>query len=337
MQANRILTYYTEIQQLKRGEMCSPRFADLHTSNRCNHNCVGCAYKDGLNNKIMTFDEHNKVVDDLLDLGVKGFDFAGGGDPLMIPYLSDIFDKIKKANCYYGIITNGSLLTDDLIRQIIDQATYIRISLEASCKEEYRKYKKVRAKEWYRVLDNISKLVKEKIKNKSNCEIGIKFSVGKSFRGARHYRNAMSLGNELCVDNIQFKALRHKPEELTLIEKGKENIIYNKIFKSKHYGMKLKKWILPVNDIPQCWLNPLHIVVDYLANVYICCYYYYRYDDHKIGNMFKKPLKDLWYSDYHKKLIMQIDKNECKKVDCKFFYHHKDAEQMLNGGSYEFL
>lgn len=337
MQANNILSYYTEIQQLIKNKMCYPRFADLHMSNICNQDCKGCAYKHKLNNKIIAKEDYLKIVNTLMDFGIKAFDIAGGGEPLMIPYIKDILNYIIYYNCYYGIITNGTLLNDELIEQIIRQASYIRISLEASCKDDYCIYKGVNSKQWHNVLSNILKLTDMKRKLKSNCEIGIKFSVGKSFNNELHYLQGVLLGINLNVDNIQFKAFRHEPEELTLDEKIQEDKICEGVFNKTETNIKLRKWIVPSDSVPQCWLNPLHIVVDYSGDVYLCCYYYYRYDNHRIGNMLQTSLKELWFNKKHQDMIKQIKKEECAYVDCKFFAHHKNIEYYLKGGWHEFL
>jgi len=340
MNQNNILSFYSEIQQLLKGEIPRPRFADLHTSNMCNHNCIGCAYRSSLNNRVMSKFQHEKIIKDLLKLGVKGFDFAGGGDPLKLSYINWMFDLVKREGGSYGVITNGTLFNEGLISQVISQATYVRISFEASNQEDYCKYKRVGRIQWHKLMENISSLVEEKKKLGSTCEIGIKFAVGKTLRGISHYAQALCLGRQLGVDNVQFKSLRHEPEELSLEEKKIEDEICTKLCNmSINKNLQIRKWIVPLEDkhIPQCWLNPLHIVIDYLGNVYLCCYYYYRILKHKLGNMLETPIEDLWFSDKHKLMIREINREECSKVDCKFFWHHKNVERMLKSGECNFL
>lgn len=332
MEITNIISYYDNIQLLQTDLMPGPRFVDLHTSNRCNQNCKGCAYANWLDNKIMSEEDHMKIIYDLLDLGVKGFDFAGGGEPLMLRYLPGIWDTIKRHGGNYGLVTNGTLLTDDLIDQLVEQATYVRISLEATCPHDYCMYKGVSTNHWSKAVGNIDKLVKAKKAKNSKCDISIKFSVGKSLRGFSHYHRGIQLGKVLKVDNVQFKALRHKPEELTLQEKKDEDLI-----DISAEGIQVRKWITPAEKIPQCWLNPLHTVVDHTGNVYICCYYYYRGKEHVLGNMLETKIDKFWFSDEHKKKIKDINKKECAKVDCKFFRHHRVVDEMIKTGKWNFL
>lgn len=334
---NNILTHYEAISQLKNGIMCNPRFADLHTSNRCNQACRGCAYKNDIDNTIISEKNHFKILEDLLKIGVKGFDFAGGGDPLALPYIENLWKYIIQNNANFGIITNGTMLTNAQMEYIIKYATYIRISLEGSTEKEYCEYKDVSSSHWHKVLSNIKNLVSLRKKLKSNCDISIKFSVSKSLRGIEHYASGVILSKLLNIDYTTFKALRHFPEELSEEEKIFEDRLLGQCVREQDGS--INKQIIPISfkNVPQCWLNPLHIVVDYLGNVYLCCYYYYRKEKHRIGNMLKDNLSDIWHSKDHWKSIREIDREDCSKVDCKFFNHHIIIEEASNNGKWEFL
>jgi len=334
---NNILTHYEAISQLKNGNMCNPRFADLHTSNRCNQNCKGCAYKSTIDNTIISEKNHFRIIKDLLELGVKGFDFAGGGDPLALPYIENLWKYIIRNNANFGIITNGTMLTDAQMEYIIKYATYIRISLEGSTEKEYCEYKDVSNSHWYKVLSNIKKLVSLQKKLKSNCDISIKFSVSKSLRGVEHYSSGISLAKMLNVDYTTFKALRHFPEELSKEEKIFENNLLECCLREYNYIANKQIIPIPFESVPQCWLNPLHIVVNYLGNIYLCCYYYYREKEHFLGNMLKESLFDIWHNEKHWESIRKIDRSECNKVDCKFFNHHVIVKKAANNGKWEFL
>jgi len=91
------------------------------------------------------------------------------------------------------------------------------------------------------------------------------------------------------------------------------------------------------DDVPKCWLNPLHTTMDHKGNIYLCCYYYYREERHLIGNIFETPFEEMWMSRDHRRKIGAIERAECAKVDCKFFNHHKAVDSAKIGGQIHFL
>jgi MoaA/NifB/PqqE/SkfB family radical SAM enzyme len=336
-QLTNIISRWDDILKLKRGKMVLPTFVDFHTSNRCNQFCHGCAYAGTLEGQMMSEEKHYQAVDMFIDLGVRAFDFAGGGEPTMLPYLPALLKHIKDRGANYGLITNGVMLNDELCEELFNSATYVRISLEASNREMYRKYKGIDL--WDKVLDRVEYLCQDRDQFDSACEISIKFSVGKSLRGLTHYIDGLKLGEDLDVDRITFKALRHEPEELTVKEAGLENGLLEELLSRDEYTRsKVSSWIVPWMNAPTCWLNPLHTVMDHLGNIYICCFYYHRdREKHCLGNIFEQSFKEIWFSEKHWEKINDIKREECRQVDCKFFHHHKAVYQALERGAVNFL
>lgn len=334
-----------EIRKWKGSDiMPRPLFADLHLSNACEMACTGCAYQDDLTtpSDSMSWGDASEVVSDLIGFGTKAFDIAGGGEPLMLPYIGKLMNKIHVGGGKFGLITNGLKMDHKVQEYLVKYGSYVRISLEASNEQDYWNYKYVSSESWLTVIKNIQDLVRLRNEVGSPLEIGIKFAVGKSLCGHAHYYAGMMIGRALHVDSIQFKSLRHEPEELSLVGKQKEEGYFKDIIEQLYKEnislcSKTRHWIVPIGDkeVPQCWLNPLHTVVDPGGNIYLCCYYYYRKSvmDHTIGNMIDTPIEQLWGNKRHRSLIKQIKREECAMVDCKFFKHHALVDNVLQTGT----
>ena len=337
-----ILTHRDAILQLKNGKMPAPHFCTLQTINACNQHCKGCSFggytEAKLNGYYMSKEDHFTVINKLVSMGVRAFEFAGGGEPTLFPWLVDLMYYLYERNCSVGLITNGVRLTDEIIAALIYRGTYCRISLEASTKEQYMSYKRVPEKHWDIVLKNVKKLISENRNAQSPCDVSIKFDVGKSLRGLNHYMNALELGWDLKVDSVQFKFFRHEPEELEVQEKLDEYVKLKQLLEIVPYSINIINGLVPYTyPVPQCWLNPIHTVVDYLGDVYICCYYYYRMKEMKLGNMLNESFEKFWYSQEHWNKIRNINKEECTKVDCKFFAHHQKVKEAFINGRQDFL
>lgn len=329
-----VMIHRAAIKQLRRGEMCRPRFATLQTSNRCNQRCRGCSYGGLLDGQIMSRELHKMILGDMVDLGVRGFEFCGGGEPLCLPYIAELWQYLIDEGCNIGLITNGVLLTDELMAMMVKHGTFVRVSLEASNAEDYQQYKRTRPDDWAVVLDNIRRLVELRGQYGANCQVSVKFAVSKSLCGLKHFQDGIDLGRTLGVDGVQFKAIRHEPEELDGLAKQAQEQYFQEADKR---GIDVSAWIIPEPFVPQCWLSPLHTVVDHLGDVYLCCYYYHRPEAHRLGNLLEESMEDMWYSDRHWDMIKKIDRRKCSEVDCKFFRHHQVADEAFCNGRDNYL
>ncbi|HCV42878.1 MAG TPA: hypothetical protein DGH68_05305 [Bacteroidetes bacterium] len=329
---------WSDVLKLRRGENVRPHFVDFHTSDICNHKCIGCAYRDKHGSEMMSEADHLKAIIRLSAFGVRAFDFAGGGEPTLMPYLPRMMDAITNRGGVFGLITNGSNLTDAIIEALLRGGTYLRVSLEASTPWLFRKYKQVPAIEFVNIIDRVRHVVQVRNARGSKLQIGIKFGVSKILRGTLHYQMMFDLAAQLGVDRITVRCLSHFPEELSGNERYAEYALFSKLRPAEH-AYEIKESFFPnrFESVPQCYLNPLHTVMDHKGNIYLCCYYYYRQEKHKIGNILDSTMEDIWMTPEHIQKIKEIDRDECAKVDCKFFRHHQAVEEAATRGQIYFL
>lgn len=334
-----ILHRWDDIKRAQSGEIVSPSFVDLHLSDVCNQKCAGCLFGETHEHEVMSKENFIKACDILMDNGVKAFAFCGGGEPCVSNYLMDAWEHIRNRNGHFSMLTNGTLLTDELMSMMIRQGTFIRVSVEASDSETYCRYKHVPTQHWDWVMKNIARLVELKRQSNSDCSVGIKFSVSKMLRGLDHYSRAIEMANDLKVDRITFKAIRNNDEELDEQESIAEEMELHGALPILNPAIRLSKWIkkAPFGYVPQCYLNTLHTVMNWKGDLFLCCYYNYRREQHIIGNIFEQDFKDIWYSAEHKAKIGSISRKECHRVDCKFFHYHDDVSEASKVGSIDMI
>jgi MoaA/NifB/PqqE/SkfB family radical SAM enzyme len=327
-----ILHRWRDIEKLEAGEMIRPHFVDFHTSDVCNHHCKGCAYSGMHDGMMMGFHEHMRVIDDLMDFGVKAFDFAGGGEPTMMNYLPELINHIGYRGGRVGLITNGQKMWHELKTALFKYATYVRFSIETPLKDLYCQYKQVPESVYELVMANFNELRRTK---PDTMQVSAKFGVSKTLRGPMHYLEIERFHYQYRPDRMTIKAVRHYPEELSDEEKQVEDAIAKRWVSPKNGSCNIQ--ILPDSLIPQCWLNPFHLVVDHKGNAFICCYYYYRFEDHLLGNLLKDRIADIWGTREHWRKISMIDREKCAMVDCKFFEKHRAYEEEKRTGRIFFL
>jgi len=332
----RILSYYKEMLDLSYGKIPYPRMAIWYPSYICNQRCVYCMYKDYIDTETyISVDDSKRVFKQLDSVGVEGIELCGGGDAFTNPNIYDILKYgINNYSFKFGALTNGVLLTDELIRLIIEHFSYIRISLDNIDSEEYIKQRRpIAHSDSVVVLENIRKLVDLKNNLNTGCLIGVKILLTKPDEDI--IRNVVDFCKKSGVDSVQFKVAEYINQERNSVFENGERL--------KSVVDSLQSDKLPIlfsfkktYIYTKCKMSPLQLTIDPLGDVYICCYYQHRRDSHFIGNLLKDNLIDFWGKKEHRAKIEGITSSECNVWNCRFhgyndFYNNvflKDKMQL---------
>ena len=112
---------------------------NFHLTNSCNYNCTYCFGKFP-DKKELTF----KEACDVIDIGARYFSQRGindgrinlaGGEPLLYSHLEELIDYINAYGIKVSVITNGSLLTEDIIKGWKDRVYRIGLSVDTALME----------------------------------------------------------------------------------------------------------------------------------------------------------------------------------------------------------
>jgi radical SAM protein with 4Fe4S-binding SPASM domain len=146
--AERLLT--TNAKSVRRlllatGRERAPRLPDIvqiESTNLCNAKCVFCP-RDEMHRRqgVMDFDLFRKVVDECAELGITHVRVHNYGEPFLDKAL---VEKVRYAKsrgiAEVGMISNGSLITEELARGMVDAGLdAINISVDAAGKEVFER------------------------------------------------------------------------------------------------------------------------------------------------------------------------------------------------------
>lgn len=141
--------------------LATPLVVYLEPSGYCNLKCKFCphgASENGLKKDLMTLDVFKKFADDLLNFPgqVKLLRVCGNGDPLMNKDLLPMLEYAHEHRVVQRIelITNGLLLTPDLIENLPRFVQRIVFSIEGLNPEEYQRFCGARI-DFEKLLDNV--------------------------------------------------------------------------------------------------------------------------------------------------------------------------------------
>lgn len=100
----------------KRGETFFPAFNMISVTETCNLACSGCWVTKG-GRKQLTTEQLDGIIRESKRHGSKFFGILGG-EPLMYKGLTGLFRR--HGDCYFQLFTNGTLLTDDVARKLLE-------------------------------------------------------------------------------------------------------------------------------------------------------------------------------------------------------------------------
>ncbi|HSC76739.1 MAG TPA: radical SAM protein, partial [Pseudomonadales bacterium] len=157
----------------------APTHVEVESTKRCNATCGTCTrgkldsedLKNDLSPETLT-----KILATLPDL--KSLRLVGFGETFLNPNIENLLQQLKKRSIRVWIITNGSLLLDERIRNLIHEyVDDIAISIDSTDPEEFARLRPMGKIGLAEVIDGARLLINERNAGRSNATIGISTTV----------------------------------------------------------------------------------------------------------------------------------------------------------------
>jgi radical SAM protein with 4Fe4S-binding SPASM domain len=125
-----------------------PAYVDIDLTSRCNLRCVGCPYHPprvsgsqlGRAKADLSVGLFKGLCGELKAMGTHSLVLQGAGEPLLHPRAADIIATAKECGLHVTMLTNGTLLDEEMIRGLIEAGLdVVRVSLWATSAEEYQR------------------------------------------------------------------------------------------------------------------------------------------------------------------------------------------------------
>lgn len=291
--------------------------------------CEHCMYEEMRKNpkssqKHLDFEVLHSILDQSTSLGVRNFEFSGGGEPLQYKYISQLLELLSRMKTAhnsvngkrgkpisFGLLTNGLYLTSELSDSIASVFSYVRFNYAEGIQGK---------DEIERIFVANLKALLTKLENRwSEPSIGLKLLLNKK-NSATLVRNLLNIKRELGplfnrINHIRIRAMRSQEPNVEVGPNDTESLafkneFFDHIFTNKDgwpKDIKVDLNLQYVDDNFKCHLNPLMALVD-PAGCLLPCYNYMR--DQKrltIGNLESEQLSAIWGSDKHRKIVTDLD------------------------------
>lgn len=301
-EAFKVLAYKDKLDQLAKGELCTPVQWIVYPTNKCPYNCPHCIMKlERQNQASLPSETMAKIPVDAQRLGVKLVRFVGGGEPLMHPDIMQTIEECKKRGIKTSLDTNGYLLPQDCT-----DVDYLRISVDAGWPETYAKVHGVKPEAFKRLETNLKRV---------KChELGLAFLITPT-----NYQEIYRFVEWASQFNPTFIHVRPAYLEPDYLEgKGKLLSLLPQIDKIKaavlsdypHVFFRTDKFdnVWKSRCYGQCRATPLKAVLTATGEFIICQDVFKRF-----GQYNSQTFEEAWFSEEHKQAIDSIDLDKCPR------------------------
>lgn len=282
---------YNLIDKPKNNQISAPLKISMNITKKCNLRCIQCFSDSGfIKENELTTQDFYKLFDDMNKNGTF-YICLGGGEPFTRPDLFDILEYGKKKQLAISIVSNGLLLTKEILEKLNDMdLDYLWISFEG-LKENHEKL---------RGIGTFDKTIRalELLKKYYRGKTALRMSINKY--NISEINDLVKIGEKYNIDLIRFTPLlefgRAKNEDLVIDGKDYisflENVSKIKSDKIKIvYPMQKQNKIWAGTNGFGCHCGKEAIWIDEIGTVSPCIFWGEKYN---IGNIKDDDYMKLW-------------------------------------------
>ena len=133
LDGSKVLWHKERIEQWRNGERFAPITIDCALTTRCSYRCIYCYGKMQCINQSENMDEQTILhfLEDAAEIGVKAISFVSDGESTCNPHLKKAIVYGKSLGLDMALGTNGFLLKDEELEDILPCLTYLRFNISA--------------------------------------------------------------------------------------------------------------------------------------------------------------------------------------------------------------
>lgn len=302
VQCNKATDNMEKYQMIINGEVTIPRYLDIEVTNHCNFNCSFCPTGTHMMKRkrgYMDSEVLDAISDNIKKYHIKGVRLIRWGEPMLHPDIINIIKKLKSAGALVHINTNGSLMTTEKMKELINAGLdSIKFSFQGV---DDISYGEMRVNGRFSTILEVIKQM-NLLRGEGNTPyIQISTTVTDE-TAAQIEQFKRQIENSCDYYNIGYTKLDHLAvDEMNISEVEKERI--RELQKRETIDHAFRKICPEMFD---------KLSVNWNGDVTVCCS---DYDDFLLaGNILKQDLKEIFNSEKADAYRKIISKNEYEKL-----------------------
>jgi MoaA/NifB/PqqE/SkfB family radical SAM enzyme len=297
-----------------RGERIAPITIDCALTRACSYRCVYC-YGQLQENaaRTMTREVIFRFLDDAAEIGVKAISFVSDGESTCSPHLYDAILRGRANGLDMALGTNGFLLADERLAEILPALTYLRFNISAAERERYATIHGCQPQAFDKVIGTIQQCVALKRHMGLPVTIGLQMVLLPEFHD--QILPLARLGHELGVDYLVIKHCSDDEQaSLGVDYAGYEQLTSllheAEVLSSSSYQVSVK-WSKILSGgkrtYQHCFGPPFIMQMSGSGLVAPCgMLFNSRYHRYHIGNIAETSFKELWQGERYWEVMKLI-------------------------------
>lgn len=327
--SHKLIYHVPRVNDWLKGKNIYPIYAEIAPSGACNHRCTYCAL-DFMEYKPRFLDKEllKERLSEMASIGLKSVMYAGEGEPVLHKDISEIINYTKKVGIDVAITTNGVLLKENLVDDVLRNITWIKVSINGATRETYAKIHRTKPDDFDRVIKNMSYAAKIRQEKGYKCTLGMQIMLL-----PENYREVHLLAKkakDIGMDYLVVKPYSQHPLSKTTqykdIKYGDYLHLIDKLnaFNDKNFSIifrinAMKKWDEGKRNYNHCYALPFWSYIDAGGTVWGCSAYLTD-EGFRYGNIYENTFKEIWESKIRLNSVhlaeTELDTHQCR-VNCR--------------------
>ena len=282
----------------------------LNITDTCNLHCIFCIVGRRIENeKFLTVEDYKKLIDEAMTINPKISLTFTGGEPLTSPLTIPVAEYAKKFSLKCSLMTNGTLIDEKNVDELINLFSYFQISIDGSCAEIHDYYrgkgnfdKSINAVNL--LLSKCAKVNLAMVANKKNLDDVAK--AVEKWGDLIFTQPIFPFGNEEIYKNLRLSG----EDYYNLVSKNLQTDPYAEIISDIKTHRKN-------NFLPKCTMGDIELSISRGGDVFPCPILHH--ENFKVGNITEKSFVEIYNSPELEKFKFHTVNNieGCRNCDFK--------------------
>lgn len=322
LEGHKLIYHHDRLNQYLQHGDCFPLYMEISPVGSCNHRCIFCAYDFiGYPNRRLDTDRTLELIDEMAECGIRSLVFAGEGEPLLHPDLTQFVSRAKRNGIDVGLFTNAQLLDASRAEELLPLLSFVRCSFNGGTRKNYSRVHQVREEVFDRVVKNLTQAAEIKSKRGLQVDIGAQFVLLPE--NVKYLRRAALTLSKTGIDYLAIKPFMQRSQQNYQLPEQFDIRSIRRILKNtascstEHFQViaRIETFLsYGERDYRHCYGTSFISALNSAGDM-ASCLPYWENPEYVLGNIYRQSFREIWEGtrrhNIKQKLEQTTDCGEC--------------------------